>query len=120
MVKSGNYQGVYSLGTREQEGCQGKKEREEHSTNIDKHVAVFAHTEGVRIVRVIYGDFFRCTKRRSKRKGCRDVVEAVIVVDRMETTMKENVIHNTEVSCPICQNPAKKRQTMSQGSVCAS
>ena len=42
--------------------------------------------------RVIYGNFFGSTKRRSGRKGCRDVVGAVIVVNRVETTIKENII----------------------------
>ena len=44
------------------------------------------------IGRVINGNFFRSMKSGSGRKSCKDVVGAVIVVDRVETAMKDNVI----------------------------
>ena len=47
---------------------------------------------GVLIGRVLNGNLFRRMKSGSGRKRCRDAVGAVIVVDRMETTMKDNVI----------------------------
>ena len=42
--------------------------------------------------RVTNGNFFRRVKSGSGRKSCRDIVGAVIIVDRVETTMKDNVI----------------------------
>ena len=42
--------------------------------------------------RVTNGNFFRRVKSGSGRKSCRDIVGAVIIVDRVETTMKDNVM----------------------------
>ena len=63
--------------------------------------------------RVINGNFFRSTKRGNGRKGCRDVVGAVIVVDgRKQTTMKENVI---EISRFLVQDVKTLRKKTDNG-----
>ena len=64
---------------------------------------MLAHTEGGLISMKEDGDWFRFMIRRSGRKGCRDVIGAIVVVDRVETTIKDNImeipnflIHNFE------------------------
>ena len=51
-----------------------------------------AHTQVVLLCRIINDNFVRRVRRGSGRKSCRDVVGTVVVVDRVETTRKDNVI----------------------------
>ena len=83
--------------------------REEHSTRIDTTVAVFAHAEGVLIARVMYGDFFRCTIRKSGRKGCRDAVGAIVVVDRVEKKRRKTMLWKYRGSSSKMPNPCEKK-----------
>ena len=62
------------------------RRREERSTRFDTKVTVLAHTEGGLSSIVENDDFFRCMIRGSGRKGFRNEVGAVVMVDRVETT----------------------------------
>ena len=75
--------------------------REEHSTRRDSKVAAMAHTKVVLVCRIINGNVFRSVENGSDRKSCRDVVGADVVVDRVETTKKDNVI---EIPCSFVEN----------------
>ena len=77
-------------------------------TRIDTKVAVLAQTEGGLIARVFYCGFGRCMIRRSGRKGCRDVVGAIVVVDRVKTTIKQKCQENTKVPRRRYKIPTRK------------
>lgn len=76
---------------------------------------MLAHTEGGLISMKEDGDWFRFMIRRSGRKGCRDVIGAIVVVDRVETTIKDNImeipgflIHKVESQRVETDNGTKK------------